>query len=310
VPVDLLILTNSVDGTADCLVGLCRECGHSVFRFNVDLYDSYQLAWTENSLLLADANGRVIRVDEVGACLWRKPFVDGLRIQEEVAESDLSWIQSQLKHLLREIARYCRERGRLDLVDPWAEMRFGKLHQLITARKYLSTPMFHVGWGITRASGEVVVKGLSSDLLGGDRVFYSTRTRADQLDPRFPWFTQEAIVGDRDVTVVFIDGDLFAYERDEERSADLIDWRVTINSDSEKQWYRVAIDEATGRGIRSLMTDLNLRYGRLDFIRRGSELVFLEVNPNGQFGWLDDDSLYLHRRFLAAVLNDELRGNS
>jgi hypothetical protein len=49
---------------------------------------------------------------------------------------------------------------------------------------------------------------------------------------------------------------------------------------------------------------LGLRYGRLDFLSSQDELTFLEVNPNGQFGWLDEpDSWPLHRAVLDAALD-------
>ncbi|MCA9643039.1 MAG: hypothetical protein KC492_20215, partial [Myxococcales bacterium] len=43
-------------------------------------------------------------------------------------------------------------------------------------------------------------------------------------------------------------------------------------------------------GARSLMEALGLRFGRLDFVLdKEGTLWFLEVNPNGQFAWLDTD---------------------
>jgi hypothetical protein len=35
------------------------------------------------------------------------------------------------------------------------------------------------------------------------------------------------------------------------------------------------------------MSDMSLHYGRLDFLLTGSTYHFLEVNPNGEWGWLD-----------------------
>ena len=39
------------------------------------------------------------------------------------------------------------------------------------------------------------------------------------------------------------------------------------------------------------MSDLDetgYRFGRFDFIRKNGELWFLELNPNGQWAWLDE----------------------
>ena len=53
------------------------------------------------------------------------------------------------------------------------------------------------------------------------------------------------------------------------------------------------------------MADARLHYGRLDFIvDEAGHFEFLEVNSNGQFGWLDDPQTgWLHERILDAVLD-------
>ena len=48
---------------------------------------------------------------------------------------------------------------------------------------------------------------------------------------------------------------------------------------------------------------MNLKFGRLDFIIGGKEPQFLEVNPVGQFGWLDDEKLTLHNEVADAILD-------
>ena len=35
------------------------------------------------------------------------------------------------------------------------------------------------------------------------------------------------------------------------------------------------------------MSDLGLHYGRLDLLFTGEDYYFLEVNPNGEWAWLD-----------------------
>ena len=52
------------------------------------------------------------------------------------------------------------------------------------------------------------------------------------------------------------------------------------------------------------MQRLGLRFGRLDFLAGDGELSFLEVNSNGQFGWLDNpDGWPLHRAVLESAFD-------
>ena len=56
------------------------------------------------------------------------------------------------------------------------------------------------------------------------------------------------------------------------------------------------------------MNEFELNYGRLDFIEEQDNFYFLEVNPNGQFGWLDfiknDNKFILHNKFTDAFLEE------
>jgi hypothetical protein len=47
----------------------------------------------------------------------------------------------------------------------------------------------------------------------------------------------------------------------------------------------------------------SLKFGRLDFIVSLGTTWFLEVNPNGQYGWLDGPDLYIHRRILHSLFD-------
>ena len=53
-------------------------------------------------------------------------------------------------------------------------------------------------------------------------------------------------------------------------------------------WPRCELTPEEERAIRGFMDETGYRFGRFDFIRKGGELWFLELNPNGQWAWLDE----------------------
>jgi D-alanine-D-alanine ligase-like ATP-grasp enzyme len=61
----------------------------------------------------------------------------------------------------------------------------------------------------------------------------------------------------------------------------------------------VQITESIG----GFMGAAQLKFGRLDFVISDTQAWFLEVNPNGQYGWLDGEDLAIHRRVLRALLD-------
>jgi len=55
------------------------------------------------------------------------------------------------------------------------------------------------------------------------------------------------------------------------------------------QWDRTELSESELLAIKSFMKDTGFAFGRFDFLRKDGELIFLEMNPNGMWAWLDMD---------------------
>ncbi len=81
------------------------------------------------------------------------------------------------------------------------------------------------------------------------------------------------------------------------------DWRTRVGAHADV-WRHWATPPGFAARVDAYMRRLGLRYGRLDFLSGDGEPTFLEVNPNGQFGWLDDPAGWpLHRAVLDAALD-------
>jgi hypothetical protein len=121
-------------------------------------------------------------------------------------------------------------------------------------------------------------------------VIYTTPVDPNDLADGFPWFVQEAIAADYDLTIVFVDGRQFAFLLARKLFPGM-DWRASIGTPSvDSAWAAVTLPQSLCESTRSIMRDLNLQYGRLDLLVSDatcSNPVFLEVNPNGQWAWLD-----------------------
>ena len=64
-----------------------------------------------------------------------------------------------------------------------------------------------------------------------------------------------------------------------------IDWRA-VEPRVEFQPFKVPV--AVAEGLRLLVRRLGLRFGAADLVvAEDRSLVFLEVNPNGEWGWLE-----------------------
>jgi hypothetical protein len=294
-----------LDGSSDVLVELCRQKNIEVFRFNIDLFAHYEVRFNKSEFILEDPTGRNVSVHDPNIrLLWRKPFLESVTWPEATEVEPI--VRGNLGAVLRTMVNVQLLAGKSLLVMPFQDGNLSKLQQLRDADDYFSVPDYEFSIGrSSEFNGEAVTKPLRALSTRDNKNFYSTLVDASQLQRPFPWFLQDPVIEGADVTAVYIDGKSWFYECSFERSRDQIDWRVEINFEGQSRWqpWREGDSAEMQQRVTSLMGRWRLRYGRLDFIRdQYGTLWFLECNPNGQFGWLDDSTFRLHSAFLTAAL--------
>lgn len=282
------------------------ERGTPVFRFNIDLWLDYRFAWTPQGFAICDPAGRSLDSTAIIACLWRRPSLLDTPLWRGGTGDDRAATEAELHALVREIAEWARARNLLRLIEPFAPRRVGKLAQMRVAREYFEVPDWSAGWGFRYPRGRRMVKRFIPEPVGTgrERHLFVQSVEGERLSPDYPWFTQAIAQGERDATVLYVNGSCFGFEMKETRTAlNVEDWRSLKDNDREL-WRGWTLTGGFSARIDTFMQRLGLRFGRLDFITGGDQPVFLEVNPNGQFGWLDEpDRWPLHRAVLDAVLD-------
>ena len=91
---------------------------------------------------------------------------------------------------------------------------------------------------------------------------YTTKVNQDELIRPFPWFIQSSVEGGRDVTCVYIKGDIFFYYCDYNRGSNAIDWRTEINKENQSKWFVLELKDfdETKKKICNFMNELQLNY--------------------------------------------------
>src|SRR5262245_9231542 len=189
----LLVLTGSVDGTCDLLFA---RMGTKAFRFNFDIFDDYELEFTPDHWSVKNPAGLHISSETTSGAFWWKAF-------NFFIEGD-AYLSEEVKYVFRELYAWHETRGMIKGNSPFFHHRRGKLMLLSAASQFFPIPRTQVGWRLPRATngGETVIaKSLTSGLITSNKVMYSTEVSPEQLDPRFPWYLQEKIEADADVTI-------------------------------------------------------------------------------------------------------------
>lgn len=104
-----------------------------------------------------------------------------------------------------------------------------------------------------------------------------------------PMVFQERLEKDVELRIACVGDELFVGAIDASGSAaGAVDWREALPG--EAAWERGAVPDDVADRLRRLLARLGLVYGAVDLVRTpAGEHVFLEVNPNGEWGMLQRD---------------------
>lgn len=159
-------------------------------------------------------------------------------------------------------------------------------------------------------SAACIVKPLKHALLedgGFGRVIFTHRTGALTDDDReavgmAPFIMQREIRKAFDVRVIVVGERLFATAIHSQGDVETeVDWRR--GSDPRLPHEPLALDDGTAGRCLAITRELGLRFGAIDLIMdTEGGLWFLEINPNGQWAWIENRT----GAPIAAAIVDEL----
>ena len=284
----LFIYTNSYDFSADVLV---RTLGNAaVFRFNLDLWRDYAVKIDHEHFAVTNAAGRTVESNDIAKFLWRKPLTNQQLFPDRTFPRELVFEEEELAYAMREVWNIMYLLGRAVLIDPLSDSIAGKLIQAQMASSHFHVPSWNIVSG-AQVTPEInqsrVVKSLTSLRTAARSVLFTTRVDADQLSSASPWLLQDYVEAEYDVTVVVIREALFAFALSRaEFPTGVIDWRLSRGLTPTQVWIPHVLPQSITAAIRRFMDEMALHYGRLDFLLTGETYSFLEVNPNGEWGWL------------------------
>jgi len=285
-----LIFTSCHDVTSDMLVDRMAE---RVMRINNDRPQDHEIQVTHDGFRITDLHGRSVTESSLRTAIIRKPSP---KTNETGDEAVHSFRETSAAHgsLLQLIEHAWPEKLP---ISPSRIREVTKFVQLHAAKG-----IFEVApWAFTTHPGrsglpeDVVLKTLSGmPFSKGDgntsaTFIYVQPAKLSELADGYPWFLQQPIPARFDLTILYVDGKMFAQKLDRSTFPGL-DWRKHIGTEMDAGWNNCAVPPGLASKIQAYMRSLRLRFGRLDFLVKADDLddsMFLEVNPNGQWAWMD-----------------------
>jgi glutathione synthase/RimK-type ligase-like ATP-grasp enzyme len=100
-----------------------------------------------------------------------------------------------------------------------------------------------------------------------------------------PTFLQEEVPKCSDIRLTVVGEEMFGV-RIRRRDCSVLDWRRELGKGLD--YERILVSPQVENCVRKLMRELSISYGALDFAERtDGGWSFLEVNPAGQWEWLE-----------------------
>lgn len=313
----ILILTNEEDITTDFVV---RELRRDEFiRVNTERLDRHgELTYefdNDGTLVVVGNEGQQLPAGEISAVYCRRSEIPDLsEIRDPgiraFARSEFATLIDSLAHLVS--AHWINHPHAVRRAEAKPlQLTVAKRCGLRVPRSIITSDPARAQVFARRETDGIIVKALTSPRVtigGRDHIMFTSIVLPQCLDVLndvrlAPCIIQQHIPKTLDLRVTVVGSRVFAVEIDSQSIPDaVIDWRASV--DVPHRVHRLPSNVADAS--RALCRELGLTFGALDFVvDHDGNYVFLEVNPVGQWAWLE----LLTGVPIAATLADALRGS-
>jgi hypothetical protein len=298
----LLILTNSQDATADYLVPILTASGIPSQRLDTDtVLGNASVNFRPGKPVLV-VGADELTPEQVRNIWYRRPeqlkdvrFSDspeGRYVINEWSEA----IEGFLAHV--PICRWMNHPSanaaashKCEQLTTAKSLGFRLPDTLVTQDTNAARVFF------TRHDGQVVVKPMSSGYIEregqNDSLIYTTRIEEHHLHSphdlaNCPTLFQQLIRKRSDVRITMVDDAVHAIELQARDADGFQRCDIRRNNMSDVEYAQIELPHSVATSLRKLVTHYELRFAAIDMvIDLDGEWYFLEVNPNGQWAWLD-----------------------
>lgn len=304
----LLIVSNTKDLAVDYLILKLEERNVRFFRLNTDSYlrDFYLEFSLSNKPCKASIYSKYrgkIALPDIQAVYFRQPVRPSL--SKLVIESHVGFAERESTEVLRSLWRAIDDR--IWLNNPKnLFIASNKFSQLLVAQQLgfkvpetlISTDKNSIRRFINRFNGRVVCKAVKHGFFkqhGKTLLAFTRRINTDFLNNldeycAIPMVYQQEIKKVYDLRVTVVDDSVFATAiMSQEHAETEVDWRTwDVVSDVNLRHKRVELPHEIEAMCIEITQRFNLRYSAIDMIlSEDGSCYFLEMNPNGQWAWIE-----------------------
>lgn len=305
-PPAVLMISTKLDPHVDAVLGILEKRGVPCFRLNTDhFHEEYHVAMTdgvEGTIRISDRWGRSCLFPHGLRSVWMRKPEPSLPPPGIEDEGVVDYVRDEM----REFMGFLPMDGRVPWINnpdenrrhqrKFPQLRLAQSLGLRVPRSIITNDPAEAERFFANCPGGVICKPMlmgSHYIEGAHHVAYTRRVAPGEFAALkasialCPTYLQEAIEKDHELRVTIIGDRLFNCRIDSQgvEGAEQ-DWRAvdTIKLPHRIEPLRADVDAA----LRAYLKHCGLRFGAFDLIvTPEGEHVFLELNPNGQWYWVE-----------------------
>jgi glutathione synthase/RimK-type ligase-like ATP-grasp enzyme len=316
----VLLITNKADVTTDFVVKRLTEQNINFYRLNTeDLLNKNSLSFnfSTNEFILFD-NELNLEIDllKIKSVYYRRPLTPAFPL-ENLTNGEQKFVLNEITYCLEGLYKILKNAFWISSVFSIREAEC-KIFQLQTAKEMgFKIPQSLITNRVEVASefikeNESVIKPIKTGLISdnkNDKIIFTTLFNdVNKLDRiKFcPTYFQGFIYKVADVRVTVIGEKVFsALILSQEYDETKVDWRSGENL--KLKYEKIILPKNLSDLCIKLTQNLGLNFGAIDFVKDiNGDYYFLEINPNGQWAWIEKQLNYKISHEIANLLNQEL----
>jgi len=301
----ILLITNKEDVTTDCIVNILNKEDIKYYRFNTEDYPlkiNLNLDIGQNIFKITDLNKKIeINLEEISSVYFRRP-----KLPEDLSSHSTA---GEKRFLLSEIAFTYEGFYKLLVNRLWINSIFpireaeNKIYQLNIAKiigfkipsSIITNDKNYAENFIKSSNKEYIVKPIRDGLIDDPhkpKIIFTSLLTKKQINSLkrikiCPVLIQEKIEKRADIRVTVVGNKVFTTLIESQKYEETkIDWRK--NNKSCLEYRRYKLPNHIERKCVALTKKLNLVFSAIDLILdNNGDFIFLEINPNGQWAWIE-----------------------
>jgi glutathione synthase/RimK-type ligase-like ATP-grasp enzyme len=295
----LLIVTQRGDYHADWVILELHARGIPFLRFNTEDYPVRAgLEWTSSGEAHLTASGKRLPLSDVDAVWYRRPVPPAM--PSDLPAPQAAWARGEAREALMGVWRTLDalwvnhpDKNRVAESKP-LQLRTALELGFEVPKTVVSNSHAAVSAFMDEHPDAVICKPLYDGRVpvdGEERLFFTSRVDPDvvslrELGPE-PYLFQQLIPKLCDVRVTVIGERVFAARIDSQEAAHTrTDWRRADPNDLDHSAIELS-EDVVARCV-ALCRRFGLRFGAIDLaLRPDGGLTFFEINPNGQWAWVE-----------------------